>query len=509
MSLPRSTPSHTSVRPPVRGARARLVGALSLVALAACWTPTLARQGRNAPPPSPSEPWRPTASAVAPLTPAESSLAHLGEPGWATRPVLAQADMTLPDVLNAALERNPQTRISWAQARAAAASVGAARGAYLPSLGAGVTGGPTTTATGNTRVPNSRSTFQPTLSLSYLLFDFGGRAGNVESARQALASADLTHNATLQNVVLQTEIAYFDYQANRQLRQAQQASVQTAEANLAAAQGRHDVGLATIADVLQARPALAQERLALQTYEGDVQSSRAALAAAMGVSPAAPFEVVNDSSTPRIAEVTVAVDSLIAEATRARPDLAALRADARSAQADVRVARAAGLPSLTVGSSLGRTFSTAPALRGNTTGISLGLSVPLFSGFSAQYRLLAAREVAAATVARAQQSELEVAQQVFSSYYQLRTGTLRVSTASELLTSATQSLEVAQGRYREGVGSILDLLTAQSALADARAQYVQARWTWYSTLAQLSRDVGVLGTRGETSLPLTAPAGGR
>jgi outer membrane protein TolC len=84
-----------------------------------------------------------------------------------------------------------------------------------------------------------------------------------------------------------------------------------------------------------------------------------------------------------------------------------------------------------------------------------------------------------------------------------------VSTSGELLSAATQSLDVAQARYREGVGSILDLLTAQSALADARTQAVQSRWTWYSALAQLTYDVGALGPRGESPLPLTSgPARG-
>jgi outer membrane protein TolC len=53
------------------------------------------------------------------------------------------------------------------------------------------------------------------------------------------------------------------------------------------------------------------------------------------------------------------------------------------------------------------------------------------------------------------------------------------------------------------VGSILDLLTAQGALADARAQAVQSRWAWYAALAQLARDAGTLGPRGEPNLTLT------
>ncbi|PYP63837.1 MAG: hypothetical protein DMD26_14085 [Gemmatimonadetes bacterium] len=82
--------------------------------------------------------------------------------------------------------------------------------------------------------------------------------------------------------------------------------------------------------------------------------------------------------------------------------------------------------------------------------------------------------------------------------------TERVHTAADLLASATESESVARGRYREGVGSIVDLLIAQSALADARAQDAQARWQWRGALAQLAHDIGVLGIQGEALAPLGA-----
>ena len=481
---------------------------MALAALAACATPHLAREGRNAPPPSPSEPWQPSAGAAARFTPAESSLAHFQEPARSRPSTALTSTMTLPDVIDAALERNPQTRATWADARAAAANVDIARAAFLPSLDAGVTGGPTRSVSQNNRVPNSRTTYNPQIALSYLLFDFGGRSGTIAAARQRLAAADFTHNSTIQQVVLQTEVAYFTYQANRQVRDAQDATVRVAQANLDAATQRREVGLATIADVLQARTALAQVRLDLQTYEGSTQAARAQLAASIGVRPTDPFDVVNDSTPPRTGDVAAAVDSLIDAAAASRPDLAAARALARSAQAEVRVARSQLLPAITVGANVGRTISNVNGLSGKTSGISLGVSLPIFPGLFAQYGVLSAREQAAAAVARAQNSQLLVAQQVYASYYDLRTSAQRVATSTELLDAATQSLEVAQGRYREGVGSILDLLTAQSALATARTQAVQARWTWYQSLAQLTYDVGALGPRGESPLPLTSGAPG-
>jgi outer membrane protein TolC len=66
-----------------------------------------------------------------------------------------------------------------------------------------------------------------------------------------------------------------------------------------------------------------------------------------------------------------------------------------------------------------------------------------------------------------------------------------VKTSRDLLASAEQSERVALGRYQEGVGTIIDLLTAQAALADARAEEILARSAWFFALAQLAHDTGV------------------
>jgi outer membrane protein TolC len=195
--------------------------------------------------------------------------------------------------------------------------------------------------------------------------------------------------------------------------------------------------------------------------------------------------------------ITQSVDSVINDALRNRPDLAAARAQAAAAAAQVRVARAAELPALTLGSNAARTFSNPQSFAGPSYSVSLGLAIPIFNGFSHQYDVAAARAQADAATALADQTRQQVITQVFVSYYALQTAEARVATADDLLASAQQSVQVAAGRYREGVGSIIDLLTAQTALANARAQQVQSRWQWYTSLAQLARDAGVLGVHGD------------
>jgi outer membrane protein len=426
------------------------------------------------------------------------------------RDVASRLDrLTVGDVVDLALGNNPQTRTTWAQARAAAAAYASARGHYLPSLELDGSGGPSKTISfSSALVPPDRSAFTTTLSLTYVLLDFGQRGGGMAAAHEALFAADLTHNATVQDVVLQAESAYFTYQASRGLYDAADTAVRTAQTNLAAADRRHEVGLATIADVLQARTALAQSQLTLQTDGGNIQAARAQLALALGLPANAHFDAAPDTGMAPVQKLAENIDSLIDRVARDRPDVAAARALARQSQAQVRQARSAALPVITLGANEGNVQSSSQTLAGNSYALSFGVAIPIFSGFSHEYDIVTAKENAAAAASRANQTELVAVSQVFTSYYALQTATQRVSTSAELLTSAVQSEEVARGRYAEGVGSILDLLTAQSALADARAQSVLSRWTWYASLAQLSHDAGVLGSRGEPNITLTpAPAG--
>lgn len=467
--------------------------------LCACAPPSTVG-GVRATPRAPSEPWTAPAGAGAPFGKAES--ARAGRAAAVAPAVGARMSrLALGDVVDLALTNNPQTRVSWSQARAAASVYASARGKFVPSLDGAVTGGPVRSVSQNpARVPGDRTTMTASLQLSYVLFDFGARGGTMAAAHEALFAADLNHNATIQNVALQAEVAYFNYQAARGLLAAAVATVATATENLAAAERRHDVGLATIADVLQARTALGQARLGEQSAQGGVQAARAALAAACGIEANAAFEVTPDSGVAATPAVSAGVDSIIAGAVLHRPDVAAARALARQSENQVRVARSAALPSLTLGANRGQVFANSEVLEGQTYQLTFGLSVPLFSGLSRESDIAAAQENAAAAAARAEQTRIAAIAQVFASYYALQTAAQRVATSADLYASALQSEEVARGRYAEGVGSILDLLAAQNALADARAQRVQARWTWQAALAQLAHDAGTLGPRGEPNI---------
>ena len=257
--------------------------------------------------------------------------------------------------------------------------------------------------------------------------------------------------------------------------------------------------------MLQARTAASQAQLDLQTFEGNIQTTRGALALALGLPANLPYDIDSTITARAVAPLADSVDALIASALKGRPDLAAARSQAEAARAGIGEARSSLLPSLNLNGTTGRTYATSIPNGANSYNLALGLSIPLFNGFSRQYDLRAAQFEADAASARTEVLRQQVVYEVFSAYYALQTSTRRVHTAEDLVASAQQSNEVALARYKAGVGSVLDLLAAQTALANARAQYVDARLSWSVSLAQLAHDAGVLDPKGGTSLRLPTP----
>ena len=129
---------------------------------------------------------------------------------------------------------------------------------------------------------------------------------------------------------------------------------------------------------------------------------------------------------------------------------------------------------------------------GDNWTLGLFLKWPVFTGFKTTYDTRQAEAAADAFAAQAETAEQSMIFQVWSSYYNLQTAAQQLRTTRDLLASAKESAEVARGRYKEGVGSILDLLTAESSLAEALAQDVRSRAGFLLSLAQLAHDSGTL-----------------
>lgn len=395
----------------------------------------------------------------------------------------------LADVVDLALCNNPQTREAWASARVQAGLVGVAQAPYLPSINGTLGSNRVRTDIEDQRATR-RTVSTASLNASWLLFDFGAREANLENARELLTAAISTQDSTAQTVFLAALQAYFQVHALTAALEAAELSEKAARESLAAADARYRAGSATPADRLQAQTALSQATLTRIRVAGDLQAARGTLANAIGLDAHRPLQLrpLGPIGTPP--DFDRNVEALIAEARQRRPDLAAAEAQLRAARANVEANRAAHLPSISLTATPG--WQESGGLTTQSTGIGIAINIPLFSGFAQNYRVRTAEAQADLKAAQRDRLQLQVALDVWRSYQGLQTATQSMRTTSDLLASAEQSERVALGRYRAGVGNILDLLAAQTALASARQQRVQSVYDWNVARATLAQSVGAL-----------------
>lgn len=405
-------------------------------------------------------------------------------------PCAAPADSTalsLSQVVDSALCANPQTREVWANARFQAAQLGVTEAAWLPSASA-------TASSGRSRVSGvTNDTRSVGLSASWLLFDFGARSATIENARQLLNAANATRDATVQALLLTAVQAFYQVQgATASLDAVRQAEAAALE-SFKAADARYKVGSATPADKLQAQTALSQAQLSRIGAEGVLKTQQGVLNQVIGRDAQRPIAIATPEQPQPPASFEQDLEQLVAQARRQRPDLLAAEAQVAAADASISAARAAHLPSISLGfSASDQKTGALPDVRSGSVGLTL--SVPLFTGFATTYRVEQAQAQKDAREAQADRLRLQVAQDVWSAWQSLQTSTQSVRTTADLIASAEQSDKVARGRYAAGVGTLLEMLNAQSALATARQQRVQALYNWNIARATLAQALGTLDT---------------
>lgn len=417
-----------------------------------------------------------------PLKPSPRLLARVGEAPCAT--TLPDTPLTAVDAVDLMLCNHPQTREVWAAARAQAAQVGVARAGWLPTLSG---------SAGTTRFDYQNSAYtrdSAAITLSWLLYDFGQRSASVESAQQLLGAAAATQDVTVQTLFLNALQAYYAAQATRAAVASALQAERSAQESFQAAAARYQVGVATPADRLQAQTALSQATLNRIKVEGEARNALGTLANALGFAAQQRIVLADLPAVPATAAFQKEVDGLIAEAQARRPDLRAAEAQLKAAEASVELARAQGRPTISLGA--GPTWQESAGVTQQGGSIGLTLNVPIFSGFETTYRVRSAAAQAEVRAAQRDRLRSQVALDVWKAYQSLTTATQSLQTTADLVASAEQSERVALGRYKAGVGTILDVLSAQAALASARLQRIQAQLDWNVYRATLAQSVGAL-----------------
>lgn len=435
---------------------------------------------------------------------------------------LQKTNVALADLIDVALTNNPTTEKTWALARAAAYGVDIAKSNLYPTVflnesltftDTQVDDGMTVTPFQNVLNPDDASVgfdgsgvgtnfiWTNNLSVSYLLLDFGGRCANIEAAKQALYEADWTNNRQIQQVLYSVLSNYYTYSGLVALLESRHMDLKNAETNLQAATELFQAGVKTKLDQLQAQTDVVNIQLSIVDLEGQIQVAYGNLATSLGLPANSVIAIPPIPDHLKLGKICADVDELMAIAYYQRPDLWGVYAEHEQRRALVTVARSAGLPNITTQLDFqNNIFTTNPSLNNRSYAASVSLNVPLFSGYLYESQERQARELVREACADIRIKELEIASDIVHSYTDFKTAVESYHYADEYLRFSQETFEAAQLSYREGVGTILDLLNAQRSLALSRATKIQAVTHWEVALANISFSTGLIGLNCESMI---------
>lgn len=410
--------------------------------------------------------------------------------------------LALADLTDIALKHNPASRQAWNNARMASEQVTHAQGYFMPEITALLSGSKQKTSANPDSYNADYMKYGPGLQVNYLIINFGGgRRAAVEQALQTVYAADFAFNRSLQDILLAVETAYFGLISAKAGIEAADASVKDAGKTLEVAKERLKHGTGTQLETLQAQAGYDQALYSRASAEGLYKVARGALAMAVGVPADTAIEIVQPAGEVPGLPSERDMRKLVDDAMQNRPDIAVLRASLAAKQAAVRVARAAYWPSLYLNGNLGQNYfdsEIADRFQDDdwSYGGMLSLQWTLFDGLQNISEKKMAVADAEATKAQLQQAELAASADVWTRYHNYETAIQKYKFSTAYLESATATYALAMDSYKAQLVSIIDLLNAETQLAQARTQNVTARQDVFTALANLAHATGLLGENG-------------
>lgn len=409
------------------------------------------------------------------------------EPTDVTSPLdlenLNDSKLSLVDLMDIGLTNSPATRATWATARAQAANYGRSLSTYYPYIDTSAEG-----AFGEiSQLQGGRSYLNVGAALTYILLDFG-RSHKAEAAKQALAAANWQHNQAIQDLLFNIPKAYYNFMGSVSLIEASKKSLKEAQTTVRATEARRKAGVSTIADVLQARSNSAQAKLELVQNEGNSKIYKGQLATAVGWQADRDFGIDGKNQSLPMTEMSASVNQLVEKAKQTRPDIAAARASLLQAKAALYEARALSYPQLT-----GTGNTNWERMKNTDTTSYYGgfqLQVPIFHGFDFRNAAKAARADLELAEAQYESEKNDVVEDVWNAYNNFKTASESLKTSKSLMSSASESFRVSLARYKAGAADIVELLNAQSMLANARSQEINSRMDVFKSYADLIHAVG-------------------
>jgi outer membrane protein len=401
--------------------------------------------------------------------------------------------LTLSGAENHALKHQPRLMAQILRERAANKIVAENQSTYFPQLVGNLTAvqanGDTTQAAGAVTTSSVSTRAAGGLTLLQLITDFGRTHDLVRSARFSANASGQSTESIRQQVLRDVDEAYFAVEAAESVQKTAQAVLSFRRVSLRQLNALAQNQLRSTLDVQFAQVLVSQAELAVVHANSTVEETRAQLTAAMGDESNVDYVLIDQPLPPGVEND---VNAYVTEALQNRPDLNALKLQAKSAHQFALAEKKLNYPTLNVVGTAGEIPTQDSTLSHDYGAVGLNLSVPVFNGGLYTERAAEAKFRAQAQDRDVTDLSISIARDVRMAWAQAEDAFLEIQVAQRLVDQTNVALRLAQDRYNIGLGSIVELNEAELNQTSALITAATARFDYQRTRTALNYTLGIV-----------------
>jgi outer membrane protein len=403
------------------------------------------------------------------------------------------ATVSLAEAQQVALRNHPRIASAALTAQAGLSVVKEVRSAYYPAISGNVTGvgaehGSTLSA-GAVTTSSIYSRAATGVVANQLITDFGRTASLEQSAKLRNESQNQNVTNTRAQVLIEVQQAYYQALASESVLKVAQETLDLRRVTLRQVTALAQSALRSTLDVSFAQVNVSQAELDLFRAENDTKASHTRLSAAMGYDRDQPFSLTDEPLPPA---PDTDVDALITQAMRERPDLAVLQLNRDALVSFADAEKRLRNPTLSAAAVAGVAPVRDPRIQGTYTGAGVNLNIPVLNGGLFRARREEAESRAAAGTKDVQDLILQIARDVRVAWLDANDAFQRLDVTARLVAQANEALRLAQARYDNALGSIVELNQAQLNQTSAQITAASAKYEYLTRRAALNFAMGLL-----------------
>lgn len=347
----------------------------------------------------------------------------------------------------------------------------------------------------DTTTGSASNSYSYSLTANYVLFDGFRNWTEASQARLDESAARYNFERTRQSVTLDVYEAYINVLKNQQLLRINEENLKRSEEQLKRLEERNKLGAQILSDVYKQRVQVGSDKLSVSKSKNNLKTSKASLASLIGIDVNSDLELKELNIASNLDVNQMNFDEAYGQALQNRKDYLAAESRVQSARRTVSIARSGFYPTVNAFASYAwndKNLKFANYSNNDNTTIGLSVSIPIFSGFETNSRVIQQDQSLQTARSNAESTKRKVALDVKIALLNMQTAYDNMKLSEENVKAAKEDLRLATEKYNLGAGTILDQITANASYAAAEANYTQSAYDFVYAKQQYLLAVGTL-----------------